>query len=252
MHIKVLKQSHQARWEKLFRQYAEFYQTSLPPEAVAHVWQWLLNPSHPLCGLMAFHNRSAVGIIHYRPYPKSLTGQQACFVDDIFVTPRARSKGVATTLLQTLEKIAAAQGWDSLRWITAEDNYPARKLYDCVAQKTHWRVYEKPIDTNFDQPSFHTVSPAKAAPPVKKPKAATKTPRTQAAPSTQDSASPKTARATATVGRAASTSTTAPISPTAAISKAASTPKTTTKASTKKLPAAVPVQPTNKTKTSSA
>jgi hypothetical protein len=29
-----------------------------------------------------------------------------------------------------------------VRWITAEDNARARRLYDRVAQKTHWVTYE--------------------------------------------------------------------------------------------------------------
>ena len=35
-----------------------------------------------------------------------------------------------------------ARGWTVIRWITAEDNYRARGLYDRVADKTKWATYD--------------------------------------------------------------------------------------------------------------
>lgn len=34
------------------------------------------------------------------------------------------------------------RGWSVVRWITAEDNYRARAMYDGVATKTAWATYD--------------------------------------------------------------------------------------------------------------
>jgi hypothetical protein len=39
-------------------------------------------------------------------------------------------------------EIAKERGWGKIRWITADDNYRARTLYDRVAVKTAWNTYE--------------------------------------------------------------------------------------------------------------
>jgi GNAT superfamily N-acetyltransferase len=66
------------------------------------------------------------------------------FLDDLFVVPEARGSGVAKRLLEAVAAEAAARGWAKVRWITAEDNAPARALYDQVATRTAWVTYEMP------------------------------------------------------------------------------------------------------------
>jgi hypothetical protein len=45
-------------------------------------------------------------------------------------------------LLAELRRQAAAEGWDTVRWITADDNYRARSKYDRVASRTMWVTYD--------------------------------------------------------------------------------------------------------------
>ncbi|WP_238377070.1 hypothetical protein [Neptunomonas antarctica] len=41
---------------------------------------------------------------------------------------------------------SAFYGWPLVRWITAENNYRARSVYDKLATKTHWQTYQLAID----------------------------------------------------------------------------------------------------------
>ena len=41
-----------------------------------------------------------------------------------------------------LKKISKSKGWNLIRWITHDDNLRAKALYDRVAEKTKWNVYE--------------------------------------------------------------------------------------------------------------
>ena len=48
----------------------------------------------------------------------------------------------AQALMSALAREAHRRDWSVVRWITAEDNYRARALYDRVAVKTAWLTYD--------------------------------------------------------------------------------------------------------------
>ena len=54
----------------------------------------------------------------------------------------ARGARVGELLIARLVEIAKERGWPKIRWITADDNYRARTLYDRIATKTAWNTYE--------------------------------------------------------------------------------------------------------------
>ena len=64
------------------------------------------------------------------------------FLDDLFVTPSLRGSGAARLLIEAVAKEGEKRGWSVIRWITAEDNYRARSLYDKLADKTKWATYD--------------------------------------------------------------------------------------------------------------
>ena len=64
------------------------------------------------------------------------------FLDDLFVDPPARGSGAAHALIEAVEAVARARGWLTVRWITADDNYRARGLYDKLATRTMWVTYD--------------------------------------------------------------------------------------------------------------
>ena len=83
-----------------------------------------------------------VGLAHFRGMPSPLRGQMIGFLDDLFVAPDHRSSGAATSLTQAVQAEGKAQGWGVVRWITRDHNYQACGLYDKLAKKTDWLLYE--------------------------------------------------------------------------------------------------------------
>ena len=83
-----------------------------------------------------------VGLAHFRPYARPLAASTGLFLDDLFVSPDARGSGAADALIEGVRKIAEARGCSLVRWITAEDNYRGRGLYDRVASRTAWVTYD--------------------------------------------------------------------------------------------------------------
>ena len=54
-------------------------------------------------------------------------------------------------LLHHLDGIAAARGWPVTRWITQDNNYRARGLYDSLSTRTGWITYEMTAATTGRQ-----------------------------------------------------------------------------------------------------
>jgi ribosomal protein S18 acetylase RimI-like enzyme len=74
--------------------------------------------------------------------PRPLKGKHIGFLDDLFVDPKHRGSKIGEQLISELKKISTTKGWGLIRWLTANDNLRAKKLYDKVAQKTSWDLYE--------------------------------------------------------------------------------------------------------------
>jgi len=141
--IVPLAEEHHAEWERLYAGYAAFYKVEQTAAMRATVWGWLRDPGHEVEGLVALDAAGQpIGITHFRPYSRPLMAVTACFLDDLFVDPEARGSGAAQALIGAVAEIAKARGWSLVRWITAENNYRARAVYDRLAVRTDWVTYD--------------------------------------------------------------------------------------------------------------
>ena len=131
-----------AGWEPLFRGYGDFYKVAMTAESLETVWGWIHDPGHVLEALVAERDGALVGLAHFRAMPSPLRATTIGFLDDLFVDPAARGAKVGERLLDRLNEISVERGWNKIRWITADDNYRARTLYDRLAVKTAWNMYE--------------------------------------------------------------------------------------------------------------
>lgn len=131
------------RWRTLYRGYASFYEAEVTETSLATLWGWLLDPGHPCeARLVRDGSGEPMGFAHFRPFPRPLSGNVGCFLDDLYVDPPARGTGAADALLDALAHIAADRSWSVVRWITDQDNARARALYDRVAERTRWVTYD--------------------------------------------------------------------------------------------------------------
>ncbi|WP_377269656.1 GNAT family N-acetyltransferase [Peterkaempfera sp. SMS 1(5)a] len=130
-----------ARWSELFVGYAEFYEVGLTPADLDRAWSWIHDPARTTCCLLArAQDGTPVGLAHYRAEDSPMHGTRG-FLDDLFVDPAHRGGGAVDALLGELRRIAAEQGWPSVRWRTAENNYRARAAYDRHAVRTAFLTY---------------------------------------------------------------------------------------------------------------
>ncbi|HEV7455473.1 MAG TPA: GNAT family N-acetyltransferase [Roseococcus sp.] len=141
--IVPLAERHRADWERLYAGYAEFYKATQTPEMRATVWSWIRDPAHEVNAVVAEDEAGrAVGLAHYRAFARPLSASTGCFLDDLFVDPSQRGRRVADALLEHLRALAQKNGWSTVRWITADDNYRGRGVYDRLAKRTWWITYD--------------------------------------------------------------------------------------------------------------
>ena len=115
------------------------------------VWAWITDVDQPLNALVALDDGVIVGFAHYSRLLDTFSGGNEWYLDDLYVEPFTRGKGIATQLIESVADHAAASGGGKMRWITAVDNHTAQSVYDKIATRTTWVTYEKsPIEGATD------------------------------------------------------------------------------------------------------
>lgn len=142
MQIRKLELADRMEWDRLYADYAAFYRVSQTPAMRDEVWSWLHDSAHASEGLVASNGDQLVGIAHFRPFARPLSATTGGFLDDLFIDPHFRGTGVADAMLSALQDIARARNWTVIRWITAEDNFRARSVYERKAKRTSWITYD--------------------------------------------------------------------------------------------------------------
>ena len=140
--FRALREDDHADWLPLYRGYADHYKVQLTPEGLATTWNWLMDDGHPLVGVAAVLDGRLAGLAHFRAMPSPLRGQEVGFLDDLFVDPSCRGLGLADGLINLAKEHATANGWKVVGWITKDNNYRARSVYDRIAVRSDWITYE--------------------------------------------------------------------------------------------------------------
>ena len=130
-------------WQGLFAAYAAFYEMSVTEEVIETVWNWIVDDTTPFYCLVAkTSDGTIIGFAHYKAIPSPLRGKSVGFLDDLFVDSAYRGEGAVDALFGALKKEAESRGWPFIRWITKDNNYRARAVYDKYAIRTDWLTYQ--------------------------------------------------------------------------------------------------------------
>ena len=143
--IHPVKPTHFEQWQSLYVQYLAFYNTTLTEPELAKVWAWFFNPQEKIYCHVAMHQNQLIGLVHFREYLRPIRANTGVFLDDLFVKQEYRGQQVARALIQNVNDFCKNHEIALIRWITAPDNFEARRLYDKVAIATPWKMYEKTV-----------------------------------------------------------------------------------------------------------
>lgn len=128
--IRDAEPGDEAAWRGLWSQYLNFYEVDLTPEVTAATWARLMDPASPMKMRLAVVDGRPVGFAIHLHHPSTWVAGEDCYLEDLFLAPEARGKGLGRALIDDLIDLARARGWHRLYWHTDEENATARKLYD--------------------------------------------------------------------------------------------------------------------------
>ena len=137
-----IQQKHYEVWIELYHKYAEYYQVDIPKDNFDLTWKWLTSENYPFWGILADVDSKIVGFAHFRSLPSPLDSCEVGFLDDLFVLQEYRGKKIGYSLIEKVHHIGQNKNWPYINWITKDDNYTARTLYDKISTKTDWNFYE--------------------------------------------------------------------------------------------------------------
>jgi GNAT superfamily N-acetyltransferase len=73
----------------------------------------------------------------------SLQALEVVLMNDLFVAPEARGRGIGRALIEATAQVARERGSAWVEWSTAPDNHTAQRLYDSLTEhKSTWLSYE--------------------------------------------------------------------------------------------------------------
>src|SRR5258708_2925224 len=85
--------------------------------------------------LIAEWDNAPVGFAFFFHNYSTWRGRPGLYLEDLFVIPEMRGKGIGKALLQRVAQIAVDENYYGIRWMVLEWNAPAIKFYDSVGAR---------------------------------------------------------------------------------------------------------------------
>jgi GNAT superfamily N-acetyltransferase len=98
-------------------------------------------------GLVIEDGGAICGFTHYSFQTSTWSPNGHCYLEDLFVDPNIRGKGLGRALIDAVYDIAVKSGCSRLYWNTDSTNETARKLYDTYTQESGKIQYRIQIST---------------------------------------------------------------------------------------------------------
>ena len=118
-----------AQWLGLWKGYNDFYGSTLADEVTERTWLRVLDPESSIFGRVAVVDGQVAAFALCVLHEGTWVTAPICYLEDLFVDPAYRGRGIARQLMQFVLNEAKEQGWSRFYWHTRIHN-PARKLYD--------------------------------------------------------------------------------------------------------------------------
>jgi GNAT superfamily N-acetyltransferase len=104
--------------------------------------QAALLAEHPAAEVLVAEEAGALlGFAVLFDLPEIVFARRCGQLDDLFVAPAARGKGIARALIAEAVSLGRARGWSHLRWFVPEADAAAIALYERIAERADWRSY---------------------------------------------------------------------------------------------------------------
>jgi GNAT superfamily N-acetyltransferase len=130
MKIRAIEEKDEAAWRELWKGYCRFYEVALDQSVEDHTWSRIQDKHASVHAFVAEEHGRVEGICNYILHENTWELTPVCYLEDLFVRPESRAKGLGQAMIDWLVVEMKRQGWSRIYWNTKENNYRARGLYD--------------------------------------------------------------------------------------------------------------------------
>jgi GNAT superfamily N-acetyltransferase len=127
----------------LIRQLAEYEKLAHEVTATEHVIRnSLFGPKPAAEVLLAYAGNAPVGFAVFFQNFSTFLGKPGLYLEDLFVLPEWRRKGVGKQLLSSVAALAVARGCGRFEWAVLDWNEPALRFYKSLGTRVmdDWRI----------------------------------------------------------------------------------------------------------------
>ncbi|NNU48946.1 GNAT family N-acetyltransferase [Rhizobium sp. WYCCWR 11279] len=142
--IRQMQPEDESGWRSLWTEYLAFDGSVLDVVIHDKTWSRILE-GKLIRGLLAFEASELVGFAHYIFHPSTWSLSETCYLQDLFVVPEMRGRGIGRSLISHVFADAAAFGSSRVYWQTQTDNQSALALYEKVAERSGYIQFSKSI-----------------------------------------------------------------------------------------------------------
>ena len=146
MKIRDIVAEDRTAWRELWTGYCDFYRSALPPAVTESTWQRIVDPQSAFVGRIAELGGEIAGFSLSVIHECSWTLAPVCYLEDLYVKPDARGRGVGSALIEDVLRLSRQNAWARVYWNTEADNASARRLYDRFCQADGFVRYRLYLD----------------------------------------------------------------------------------------------------------
>ena len=144
--IRAIEEKDKDQWLKLWAGYLEFYKSTISTEQTELTWKRLINNELKMFGFVAESEEGIIGFTHCLFRPSTWTETDYCYLEDLFVDPNIRGKGIGRALMNKVVELAKEKNSKRVYWTTQEFNKTARVLYDSITPVSEFVQYRLPLN----------------------------------------------------------------------------------------------------------
>ena len=143
MIIRAIRPDDRENWQPLWQGYLDFYRAVLASEVTERTWAALGDNDSAMHGLVAEQDGQLIGFAHLIMHPTTWASSSSCYLEDLYIAKSSRGRDVGRQLIEAVYRFADESGAAKVYWLTQEYNAAARSLYDTVAHRTSFVVYQR-------------------------------------------------------------------------------------------------------------
>ena len=142
--IRQLSDNDFINWKTLWKQYLEFYKTSVEDLVYETTFKRLISTHHfSQNAFVAEQDNKLIGLVHYIYHPHNWKIEDVCYLQDLFVLKTARGTGVGRALMEAVYLAADRNDTSTVYWLLIFSKQASSKLYDNIGTFTSFIKYNR-------------------------------------------------------------------------------------------------------------